>query len=146
MVIAAFLIRYLLHRVHGSFLPVELLAADAIAYAAIFVAVAMHRQRLGAWLVGGGGALNVIAMMTHGGRMPVWLAATARLTPATVARIVAGHLPSYAAMASARGTGWLGDVIALPRPLPAQVLSVGDLVLIVGIIVFLSTAMVAPQR
>jgi hypothetical protein len=143
--VAAFLVRLLLDRSPGAATsPAVLLLAELALYGGIFAAVAMHRQQSGAWLVGLGGGLNLVAIALHGGRMPVWTAAVGRVDGLSRARLSSGALLAHVAMAQPQGLGWLGDVIALPAPLPAQVLSVGDLILICGIVLFVSGAMALP--
>jgi hypothetical protein len=150
VVAGAFLIRFLLYRSPGAAAsPALLLAAEVALYGGIFAAVAMHRRLRGAWLVGLGGGANLVAILHGGGRMPVWTAALGRLDANSRAALAAGRVLTHVAMAQPRGLGWLGDVIALPAPLPAQVLSIGDVVLICGVVAFVASAMTAepePRR
>ncbi len=142
LVVAALLVRLGLERAPGAATsPALLVAAEVVLYGGIFGAVAMHRHLRGAWLVGAGGACNLLAIALHGGRMPVWTAVAGRVAAAARAELQAGTLLAHVAMARPQGLGWLGDVISLPAPLPAQVLSVGDLVLICGVVVFVASAM-----
>ena len=143
---AAFLVRLLLYRSPGAAAsPVLLMAAELALYGGIFAAVAMHRRLRGALLVGLGGGLNLLAIVLGGGRMPVWTAAAARLPAAQRAQLAAGQLLTHVAMTHPAGLRWLGDVLATPAPLPAQVLSAGDLILICGVVVFIASAMTGPQ-
>jgi hypothetical protein len=143
--VAAFLVRLLLYRSPGAATsPAVLMLAELALYGGIFAAVAMHRRLRGAWLVGAGGALNLLAIVLGGGRMPVWMAVTGRLAAGFRAQLAAGQLLTHLPLAQPHGLLWLSDVIGLPAPLPAQVLSIGDLVLICGIIVFVASAMTMP--
>ncbi len=146
VVVAALLIRLGLERAAGSAAsPALLIGAEAALYAGIFAAVAIHRRRRGVWLVGAGGALNLVAIALHGGRMPVWTAVAGRVGGALRGQLQAGALLTHAPMAAPQGLGWLGDVISLPSPLPPEILSIGDVLLICGVVVFLSSAMAAPE-
>jgi hypothetical protein len=111
-------------------------------YVLAAVAVVANRHVPGLWLIGLGGGLNLAAIAANGGVMPASSAALARagLPPATDgfvnSRPVDGaRLP------------WLGDVFAVPAHVPlANVFSVGDVLLVVGVAVLLVGASHAPEH
>jgi hypothetical protein len=95
--------------------------------------VVVNRHIPGIRLTAGGGALNLAAIGANGGVMPASPAAL------ELAGIGGGgaHFVNSGAVDGAR-LWWLGDVFALPEPFPlANVFSVGDVVLLVGVGVLL---------
>lgn len=93
----------------------------------------LNRAIYGLWLVGLGGALNLLVIAANGGVMPIRTSATSG----------AGGGASSSGFANAAPIenprlAFLGDVIALPESWPlSNVLSVGDLVLVLGLFVVL---------
>jgi Family of unknown function (DUF5317) len=95
--------------------------------AAWFVIANLHVR--GLWIIGLGGAANLLAISANGGVMPASPAA-ARLAGLAAD---AGRFQNSAVVGHAR-LAFLGDVFAWPHPLPlANVFSVGDVLLVVGI-------------
>ena len=91
--------------------------------------VIANRRIRGLWVVGLGGLLNVIAIAANHGVMPASAAAmhTAGLAT-TPDEFVNSGAVSHPKLA------FLGDVFAWPKPLPlANVFSIGDVLLVVGI-------------
>lgn len=102
--------------------------------AALFVVV--NRRIPGVLLTASGGALNLAAIAANGGVMP----ATPGALLAAGRDDLAGHFVNSGAVEGAR-LWWLGDVFAIPAQFPlANVFSVGDVVLVVGIAVLLHRA------
>ena len=107
----------------GSFL--ELLALALIAYGLV-----KNLHVKGLWLVALGFGLNTLAILIHGGQMPVTAEALRR-----------AGIPRAIPILKERGDGlhvlvepgaplwWLGDVI----PLTHKVISVGDVLILLGI-------------
>ena len=108
-------------------------AAHVLTYAlAGLFAVANHRVP-GAIVVGIGGASNLAAITANGGVMPASADALAR----SGWHAAPGHFANSAAVDHPR-LGWLGDIFATPSWLPVHsVFSVGDLIIVAGIAVFL---------
>lgn len=86
--------------------------------------------RAGMWLIGLGFTLNVVVILANGG-MPVSPDAIAVLggDPATVELAGKHHLMTFATTLH-----WLGDVI--PVPVIDLVISIGDVVLVAGMVPF----------
>jgi hypothetical protein len=88
-----------------------------------------NRRIRGLWIVALGGALNVIAIAANNGVMPASPGAVRRAGLVSVAE----EFSNSAATPNAR-VAFLGDVFAIPKSWPmANVFSVGDVVLIVGL-------------
>jgi hypothetical protein len=103
--------------------------------------VVVNRRVPGLWLVGIGGALNFAAIAANGGVMPASRDALLR----------AGIEPSHgfansAALAHPK-LQFIGDVFAVPGPWPiGNVFSIGDLVLVAGLMVLIHRSSRAPLR
>jgi hypothetical protein len=94
--------------------------------------------RLALGLIAVGACLNVAAIApSHG--MPVSAHALAALHTAAAISVSQGHLYKHVAATAASPLRWLGDAIAV-GPLRA-VISVGDILLAVGIALFIVSAM-----
>jgi hypothetical protein len=99
--------------------------------AALF-AVLNHRSA-GTWLIGAGGACNLVAIVANGGTMP----ATSAALEASGWRAAPGHFANSAALPKPR-VAFLGDVFATPAWLPVHsVFSIGDIVIVIGVALFL---------
>ncbi|GAC1508089.1 MAG: hypothetical protein NVS1B3_09040 [Candidatus Dormibacteraceae bacterium] len=93
-----------------------------------------HIRRVpGIWLVAAGSALNLVVIVTNGGRMPV----APELAGSLVQR---GHAGQYIVMASDTRLNWLADWIVLRLGL-VEIYSPGDLVVALGIAVHIAMAM-----
>jgi len=95
-------------------------------------AILNHRSA-GTWIVGAGGASNLVAIVANGGTMPASSAALA----ASGWHAPPGHFANSAALPNPR-LGFLGDVFATPSWLPVHsVFSPGDILIVIGVAVFL---------
>ena len=108
--------------------PFLLGAAHLGSYGLAGVWLYSNRHVPGIALLAFGGALNALAIAANGGVMPASPGALALAgMPATT-----GQFTNSAQVADAR-LGFLGDVFALPTPLPlASVFSVGDIIIALG--------------
>lgn len=114
--------------------PAPALAAVHLGTYALAVAFLwINRSVPGLWLLGAGGLANFAAISANGGVMP---ASPAALSAAGMSS-QAGQFVNSGAVADAR-LAWLGDVFAVPAGWPlANVFSVGDVLLVVGLAVLL---------
>lgn len=141
VVIAAFLVKELEIRTPLGDSPF----APAIFIASLVLLIAWtlwHRDELpGIWLVSVGMALNAVAALANGGRMPV-VPAAAYMGPPQLRE--QGWWAEYVLAGPATHLAWLGDWILFPgllgRLFP-QAYSPGDLVSMVGLtaVLFLAT-------
>jgi Family of unknown function (DUF5317) len=86
--------------------------------------------RVPAALIAGGWALNVIPILANRG-MPVSAAALARIGNHHP-DLGHGNLGKHVLATSHTILPWLGDVVAVPVPLLRNVISVGDIVMVIG--------------
>lgn len=95
----------------------------------------LNRALPGMWIIGLGGLANAVAIVANGGVMP---AATGALAAAGLPAEKSGEFANSAAVHTPV-LGWLGDVFAVPEALGplANVFSVGDVVIAVGLAVAL---------
>jgi len=125
-------------------------AAHILAYFLVLIVVWTNRRLPGMLLIGAGAALNFIVITANGGQMPVSPTAAERVG----LRDVLEHRNNVRHASIDRNTRLrpLSDVIAIPSvtkrprlPLPA-VISVGDVVLSVGLFVLIQQAACPRKR
>jgi hypothetical protein len=116
-------------------------AAHVATYGLAALFVVANRALPGVLVVAAGGALNLAAIAANGGTMP---ASESALRAAGV-EAVDGRFANSAAVDDAR-LAWLGDVFAAPSWFPVPtVFSVGDVVIVAGIAVFLHRICRTPE-
>ncbi len=140
LVIGAFVIRELEARSPLGTSPLAP-AAFVLSLVVLIGWTVWHRDELsGILLVSAGMALNLLATLANGGRMPV-AAGAAHLGPPQLRQL--GYWAGYVVVGPGTRLGWLGDWIVIPGPanrLFPQAYSAGDLVSLVGLIVVLFAA------
>ncbi len=129
LVVVATFIQILVVNVASTVLPAAVSSALHLAsYGFVVAFLVANRHIVGLWIVGVGGALNLIAIAANGGVMP---ARPGALAAAGRAAAVEGFTNSTA-VADAR-LWFLGDIFAWPEPMPlANVFSIGDVALVIG--------------
>lgn len=118
----------------------------ALAYGSLVVALWSNRRLPGFPIAIGGVVLNGIAILANGGAMPVW-GPSLRAAGFDRSDLDGFHvlLDGPADLAFILRAGPLGDVIPLPLPVLANVLSLGDVILGVGLAFFLFATLVRPM-
>ncbi|WP_394172106.1 DUF5317 domain-containing protein [Guptibacillus hwajinpoensis] len=102
-----------------------------------------RKMNIGILLLFIGVLLNFIVMFVNGGRMPVSLEAATILDPAYAEAIKNGLYGKHAVLTDHTLVGFLGDVIPITDPYPKdQVISIGDIVMNIGIFIFIQHVMV----
>ena len=99
--------------------------------------------RLPAGLIAGGWVLNVIPIVANRG-MPVSAGALARVGVHRSA-VGNGNLWKHVLETSHTAVPWLGDVVPLPLPLLRNVISIGDIVVLVGAVLAVQLVSFAPR-
>lgn len=111
----------------------------------VVLAALLRNVRLpGLPLVALGAALNLAAILANGGAMPSSPDAWRILDG--VARVPAGEYTNSVLAGAGTHLAFLGDILVLPRPIPlANVFSIGDVCIALGIALFLVRAMSGPR-
>jgi len=103
----------------------------------------LNRHHTGFIVIFIGVLLNFIVMAANGGRMPVSLEAASILDP-YFAQVIqdGGVYAKHQLLTDASWFGFLGDIIPITKPYPRdQVISIGDVVMNVGIFLFIQKLM-----
>ncbi len=122
-----------------------------LSYALLAGFVLLNRREWGILLLGGGMALNVLVIAANGGYMPTYpalleQAGRVRAAEVIVAEGVYGNNVCIGCEGISPRLVFLGDIFATPAWVPgANVFSLGDLVLALGLIVFLQAKMRLPS-
>ena len=118
-------------------------AVHAATYGLLAWFLWLNRRLPGVWIIGLGGLANAVAIVANGGVMP---AAEGALATAGLPAETPGEFANSAAVGSPV-LGWLGDVFAVPEALGpfANVFSVGDVVIAVGLAVALHRLAARPS-
>ena len=122
------------------------------AYGLIFVWLWQNWRVPGLQVAAVGIGANMLAILLNGGQMPIWAAAysAAGFSPAMIANDPFHFLLTSETIAEFVASGGLfGDVIPLPVPVIRDVVSIGDVILAIGIfwaIVYSMTRAEAPAR
>ncbi|WP_409252093.1 DUF5317 domain-containing protein [Bacillus sp. SCS-153A] len=91
--------------------------------------------------------LNVAVMVANGGRMPVDIDAARILSPQDVPALLAGTYGKHTALTDQTHLNFLGDIFFLQHPYPHQtIISLGDIVFSLGVILFFYAAMVKGKK
>ncbi|MFV2063053.1 MAG: DUF5317 domain-containing protein [Chloroflexota bacterium] len=112
---------------------------------AVMAALLRNMRFRGLVIIAVGAALNLIVVIANGGAMPsapdAWLALNG------VAEVPVAHFSNSVLIGPGTWFPFLGDVFVWPRPLPlANVFSIGDVIIAVGAVVFLVSAMRKPAE
>jgi hypothetical protein len=120
----------------GPAAPACYVASSAV----VFAALVRNQRAAGFRLIALGAALNLGVIVLNGGAMPSSADAWTALNG--VGEIARSGYTNSSLIDAHTLLPWLGDVFALPRPLPlANVFSVGDVLIGVGAVVFLVRSM-----
>jgi hypothetical protein len=103
--------------------------------AALLLAVVWFNRRIpGAILFGAGLTLNLIVILTFGGRMPVLIPRNIDPNSAVLAMLKGGLDPLHVALQHPQGLWFIGDVFAIPGiGGHSSLVSIGDLLMAAGI-------------
>jgi hypothetical protein len=111
----------------------------------LFVVILVNRDLPGFWIIGLGILSNLLVLLANGGSMPVSLAGAERLGLSTDPLPFHQHFGEANILQSEGARLWfLGDVIVSPSFLPAKVISIGDMLVAIGMFIFCQKVMVGP--
>lgn len=103
----------------------------------------INRKNPGFILILIGVFLNFLTMAANGGRMPVSESAASVLDPGYIKVLKDSLYAKHTLLTSSTHLGFLGDVIPITKPYPrTQVISIGDIVMNIGIFLFIQYLMV----
>jgi Family of unknown function (DUF5317) len=103
--------------------------------ACLLLAVVWFNRRIpGAFLFGAGLILNLVVILTFGGRMPVLVPADADPNSAAVALLRGGLDPLHVALQHPQGLWFIGDIFTIPSiGGHTSLVSIGDLLMAAGV-------------
>jgi uncharacterized protein DUF5317 len=100
----------------------------------LLVVVWFNRKIPGAWLFGAGLALNLLVIVSFGGRMPVLLPQDADPNSPLLALLRGGLDPLHVPLQHPQGLWFIGDVFTIPSlGGHASLVSIGDLLMAAGV-------------
>jgi hypothetical protein len=108
----------------------------------------VNRSNKGFILLFIGVCLNFIVMALNGGRMPVsYEAAAFALDPYYTEILKDGLYGKHTMLTESTKLGFLGDIIPITSPYPkSQVISIGDVVMNIGVFIFIQHLMLKHKR
>ncbi|KKK38764.1 membrane protein [Mesobacillus campisalis] len=107
----------------------------------------LNRTHHGFMVIFIGVLLNFLVMAANGGRMPVSVEAAAVLDPYYVETLKQGLYGKHFLLSETTKLGFLGDIIPLSAPYPrTQVISIGDIIMNIGIFIFIQHLMVGDKN
>jgi MFS family permease len=131
--------------VSGVFhLPVSETTTHIVTYGALLGFVVANLELPGFAIAFLGCNFNAMVIIVNGGHMPVSLASWTA-TGRSAAELTRDGVYNNVVLAHNANLGWLGDVFPLPRMLPlTNSLSIGDLLIVLGVVVFAFRASLPP--
>jgi hypothetical protein len=107
----------------------------------------INRKNPGFLIIFIGVFLNFIVMILNGGRMPVSEHAASVLDPSYIEALKGSLYAKHELLTQSTKLGFLGDVIPLSKPYPrTQIISIGDVIMNIGIFLFIQHLMVHLPR
>jgi hypothetical protein len=129
------------------FLPTHLLIAVIISNIGLLLFCYVNLKVAGFKYMLIGIFLNLVVMIINSGRMPVDLEAAKVMSPEDVPALVAGEYGKHIAISENTHLNFLGDIFFLQYPYPRPIIiSLGDIVFSLGVILFLYTVMVKDKN
>lgn len=93
----------------------------------------------------GGTLANVVALAANGLRMPAYVPAVRMMAPKILGQLEAGTYGKSIAMTASTHLNFLGDIFAF-NVYPQSLLSVGDILFSIGLVVLIQNAMRAGSK
>lgn len=115
----------------------------------MFAVLLLNLDKKGFWIIAVGAGLNLFVMLLSGLRMPIYMEGL-RIAglEGMISGIESGEIINYVSMESLDSwTRFMGKLIVLPKPYPlAKVVSIGDLLMSLGIVFYIRGEMVKKYR
>lgn len=114
-----------------------------MSYLILFIAIISNREHPAMWVLLLGAFLNFIVIFINGGAMPISIEGLQKAGLENEAQLIsAGSIITHQPLTPATKLPFLTDVIILPPPYPfPKLLSIGDLIISLGVILFVQRAM-----
>ncbi len=113
---------------------------------ALLAVLWINRDQPGFWILGLGLFANFVVILANNGAMPISVAGVQRLGLPTDPVLFHQQYGAGNMLASEGARlAFLGDVLVTPSPLPAKVLSIGDVLVALGAFVFFQKVMVGAR-
>lgn len=127
----------------GQLSPFVFIAVYIVGMALLWV----NKHHPGLTLILIGVFLNFVVMAANGGRMPVSVEAASVLDPYYVQALQSDLYGKHQMLTESTRFAFLGDIIPITKPYPRdQVISIGDVVMNVGIFIFIQHLMVGKKK
>jgi hypothetical protein len=119
-----------------------------LSYLVLFAGIFSNREYPSMWTVFLGSFLNFLVIALNGGAMPVSLEGLHRAGLDNYARIIStGGIATHQPLTELTKFRYLADIIVLPASYPfPKVLSIGDILISIGIFIFVQRAMMLERR
>lgn len=119
-----------------------------LSYLILFIGIMSNREYLSMWVIFLGSFLNFLVITLNGGAMPISISGLMRAGLEKNAQIIsAGGYVTHQPLTELTRLPFLADIIVLPAGYPfPKVLSVGDILISVGIFIFVQRAMFLERR
>jgi MFS family permease len=125
-------------------LPVSETTTHIVTYGALLAFVVANIAQPGFAIAALGCNFNAMVIFVNGGHMPVSLASWTA-TGRSAEDLTRDGVYNNVVLAHHANLGWLGDVFPLPRIVPlANSLSIGDLLIVLGVVIFAFRASLPP--
>lgn len=129
------------------FVPNQLLTAVIVSNIGLLIFCFMNVKMAGFKYMVIGIFLNLAVMIANKGRMPVEVEAAKIIAPEDVSALIAGEYGKHIALSDNTHLNFLGDIFFLQYPYPRPIIiSLGDLVFSLGVILFLYAVMVNGKK
>lgn len=118
-----------------------------MSYTMVFIGMYLNKYKLSFKILFTGSFLNFLCIMANGGHMPIWLNGLkiAGLIPEDASNAALDL--SHALIDTSTRLKILADIIPIPKQYPlAKVLSIGDILIAVGVFIFIQEAMKGKQE
>lgn len=148
LILFSFLLKATFHPLiqqHINFEPWMIMSVFAIQHLLLFIFIGLNIRKRYMWLIGMGIFLNFLVSLLNGGAMPVSRQVLEINSLAKQAHLLQiGKIPNYILIHAKTPLWFLGDIIYIPI-LQGQFISIGDIFLIIGILLFIQSIMLAQK-
>ncbi|TCS76904.1 DUF5317 domain-containing protein [Effusibacillus lacus] len=139
LIVLAFTVQYAIINLY----PFYLFMGVIVSYFSLLLFCLFNRKQPGFYIMMAGIAMNLLVMISNGGRMPVDIEIIRQIAPNQVEQLVAGTIGKHVAMTEQTNLNLLGDIFYLHAPYPREALvSLGDILFSVGVFYFIQKTMV----